>query len=118
MSGDRIPESARPVVAEMARREDRVVIRVSPEFSFYTPPVHLNAGDDGSTMQHGSRFLRPTRWGYSHVCGHVSPDRTAGTATESLRGVVTAQVGAHAPRADKRDRLAAEAGRSAVSRAA
>ena len=53
MSGNPIPESARPVVEQMAEREDRVVLRVSPEFTFYTPPVHLNAGDDGSKMQHG-----------------------------------------------------------------
>ena len=53
MSGNPIPESARPVVEEMAKREDRVVLRISPEFTFYTPPVHLNAGDDGSKMQHG-----------------------------------------------------------------
>ncbi len=53
MSGNPIPESARPVVEQMAKREDRVVLRVSPEFTFYTPPVHLNAGDDGSKMQHG-----------------------------------------------------------------
>lgn len=53
MSGNPIPESARPVVEQMAKREDRVVLRVSPEFTFYAPPVHLNAGDDGSKMQHG-----------------------------------------------------------------
>ncbi len=53
MSGSPIPESARPFVEEMAKREDRVVGRVSPEFTFYTPPVRLNAGDDGATMQHG-----------------------------------------------------------------
>jgi hypothetical protein len=37
----------------MANREDRVVIRISPEFTFYSPPVHLNAGDDGSKLEHG-----------------------------------------------------------------
>jgi len=59
MSGNPIPESARPVVEEMAKREDRVVLRVSPEFTFYTPPVHLNAGDDGSKMQHGYGQRQP-----------------------------------------------------------
>ena len=52
MSGDAIPEEARPIVEEMAKREDRVVIRLVPEFTFYTPPKHLNAGDDGSKLEH------------------------------------------------------------------
>jgi PPOX class probable F420-dependent enzyme len=59
MSGNPIPESARPVVEEMAKREDRVVLRVSPEFTFYTPPVHLNAGDDGSKLEHGYGQRQP-----------------------------------------------------------
>jgi PPOX class probable F420-dependent enzyme len=59
MSGNPIPESARPVVEQMAKREDRVVLRISPEFTFYTPPVHLNAGDDGSKMQHGYGQRQP-----------------------------------------------------------
>ena len=53
MSGNPIPEAARPAVEAMAKKEDRVVLRVSPEFTFYTPPVHLNAGDDGSKLEHG-----------------------------------------------------------------
>jgi PPOX class probable F420-dependent enzyme len=53
MSGNVIPEAARPAVEAMAEKEDRVVVRVSPEFTFYTPPVHLNAGDDGSKLEHG-----------------------------------------------------------------
>ena len=53
MSGNLIPEAARPAVEAMAEKEDRVVVRVSPEFTFYTPPVHLNAGDDGSKLEHG-----------------------------------------------------------------
>jgi len=60
MSGNSIPEDARPVVEEMAKREDRVVIRVSPEFTFYSPPVHLNSGDDGSNLSHG--YGRRLRW--------------------------------------------------------
>ena len=53
MSGGPIPEAARPAVEEMAVREDRLVVRVSPEFTFFSPPVHLNAGDDGSKLKHG-----------------------------------------------------------------
>jgi len=53
MSGQPIPNAARPFVEEMARREGRVLIRLSPEWTVYSPPVHLNAGDDASKMQHG-----------------------------------------------------------------
>jgi len=53
MSGVAVPEAARPMVEAMAKKEDRLVIRVTPEETFYTPPVHLNAGDDGSMMKHG-----------------------------------------------------------------
>ncbi len=52
MSGNPIPEAARPTIEEMAQKEDRLVVRVSPEFTFYSPPVHLYAGDDGSKMKH------------------------------------------------------------------
>jgi len=53
MSGQPLPEAARPIVEAKAREEHRVVIRLQPEWSVHTPPVHLNAGDDGSKMQHG-----------------------------------------------------------------
>ena len=53
MSGQPVPEIARPAVEAMWKREDRLVVRVTLEATFYTPPVHLNAGDDGSTLQHG-----------------------------------------------------------------
>ena len=61
MSGQPIPKEARPFVAEMARREERVLIRLSPEWSVYSPPVHLNAGDDASKMQHGLAARMPWR---------------------------------------------------------
>ena len=53
MSGEPVPEAARPMVEDMARREDRLVVRIKPEYTFYSPPVHLNKGDDGSDMKHG-----------------------------------------------------------------
>ena len=61
MSGNEIPEEARPIVEDMAKREDRVVIRLSPEATFFSPPVHLNAGDDGSDMEHGYGQRLPWR---------------------------------------------------------
>jgi hypothetical protein len=36
-----------------------VLIRLSPEWTVYTPPVHLNAGDDGSKLQHGLAARMP-----------------------------------------------------------
>jgi hypothetical protein len=53
MSGQALPEVVRPMVEAKAREEHRVVIRLKPEWTVYTPPVHLYAGDDGSKMQHG-----------------------------------------------------------------
>jgi PPOX class probable F420-dependent enzyme len=53
MSGQPLPEAARPLVEAKAREERRVVIRLKPAWTVYSPPVHLNAGDDGSKLQHG-----------------------------------------------------------------
>jgi hypothetical protein len=53
MSGEPIPEAARPVVEDMAKREDRLVVRIKPEYTFYSPPVHLNKGDEVSDLEHG-----------------------------------------------------------------
>lgn len=61
MSGQPLPPEARPFVEDMARREERVLIRLSPQWTVYSPPVHLNAGDDGSKMQHGLAQRLPWR---------------------------------------------------------
>jgi hypothetical protein len=53
MSGQPLPDAARPIVEAKAREEHRVVIRLQPQWTVYSPPVHLNAGDDESKMQHG-----------------------------------------------------------------
>jgi PPOX class probable F420-dependent enzyme len=53
MSGQPLPEAARPGVEAMAEKEGRVVVRITPEASFETPPKHLYAGDDGSKLDHG-----------------------------------------------------------------
>ncbi len=53
MSGQRIPEAARPGIGAMADREHRVVIRIRPEKTFETAPKHLYAGDDGAKLDHG-----------------------------------------------------------------
>jgi PPOX class probable F420-dependent enzyme len=53
MSGRPLPDAARPIVEAKAREEHRVVIRLQPQWTVYSPPVHLDAGDDESKMQHG-----------------------------------------------------------------
>ncbi len=53
MSGEKIPDAARPAVQAMAEKEKRVVVRVTPVATFETPPKHLHAGDDGSGLEHG-----------------------------------------------------------------
>ena len=53
MSGQKIPDAARPAVAAMAQKEDRVVVRIMPHSTFETSPKHLNAGDDGTKLDHG-----------------------------------------------------------------
>ena len=61
MSGQPLPEAARPLVEAKAREEGRIVIRLKPQWTVYTPPVHLYAGDDGSKMQHGLAERMPWR---------------------------------------------------------
>jgi hypothetical protein len=52
MAGNPMPEAVRPMVAEGARREDRVVLRLRPYATFYTPPRHVNAAADLPTLTH------------------------------------------------------------------
>src|SRR5262245_13709360 len=61
MAGHPLPEAARPFVEAKAREENRVVIRLMPEWTGYSPPVHRYAGDDGSKMQHGLAERLPWR---------------------------------------------------------
>jgi PPOX class probable F420-dependent enzyme len=53
MSGQPLPDAVRPMVEAKAREERRVVLRLKPQWTVYSPPVHLHAGDDGARMQHG-----------------------------------------------------------------
>ena len=52
MSGEVIPEDARPVVAEMAESEDRVVLRCRPYATFAQPPRHLHRTDQDEQITH------------------------------------------------------------------
>lgn len=52
MAGNPMPESVRPMIAEGAKREDRVVLRLKPYATFYTPPRHVNSAADLPTLTH------------------------------------------------------------------
>lgn len=52
MAGNPMPEAVRPMVAEGAKREDRVVLRLRPYATFYTPPRHVNSEADLRTLTH------------------------------------------------------------------
>jgi hypothetical protein len=47
-----LPESVRPMVAEGAKREHRVVLRLRPYATFYTPPRHVSSEADLPTLTH------------------------------------------------------------------
>jgi PPOX class probable F420-dependent enzyme len=46
MAGKPMPEDVRPLIAEGVRREDRVVLRLTPYATFHTPSRHVNNSDD------------------------------------------------------------------------
>jgi PPOX class probable F420-dependent enzyme len=52
MSGEQLPDDARPVVAAMAQEEHRVVLRCRPTSTFATPPRHLHANDQEERITH------------------------------------------------------------------
>jgi len=52
MSGKALPDEARPVVAEMAKKEDRVVVRCRPYETFASPPRHLERNDQEEQITH------------------------------------------------------------------
>jgi PPOX class probable F420-dependent enzyme len=53
MAGNPMPDEVRPMVEEGARREQRVVLRLDPYATFYTPPVHVHrAGDINEGLGH------------------------------------------------------------------
>ena len=53
MAGKEMPESVRPLVAEGAQREKRVVVRCRPYATFHSPPKHVHrASDIDETLLH------------------------------------------------------------------
>jgi PPOX class probable F420-dependent enzyme len=52
MSGQPLPEQARPVVREMAEKEGRVVLRCRPYETFAQPPRHLHRNEESEGITH------------------------------------------------------------------
>lgn len=52
MAGSEMPESVRPMVAQGAKQEDRVVLRLKPYATFFTPPRHANSAADIPNLTH------------------------------------------------------------------
>jgi PPOX class probable F420-dependent enzyme len=52
MAGQPLPEAVRPMVTEGARKEDRVVLRLRPYATFYTPPRHVSSEADLPSLTH------------------------------------------------------------------
>ena len=53
MAGQPMPDAVRPMVEEGARREERVVLRLTPYATFETPPRHVRSPDDVQDLAHG-----------------------------------------------------------------
>jgi len=54
MAGKPMPETVRPLVEEGARREGRVVVRLTPYSTFHPPPKHVHRESDVSEkLLHG-----------------------------------------------------------------
>jgi PPOX class probable F420-dependent enzyme len=53
MAEQPIPESYRPEIAASSRREQRIVLRVTPYMTFETPPRHVYTPDDVKGLTHG-----------------------------------------------------------------
>jgi PPOX class probable F420-dependent enzyme len=52
MAGEEVPAERRPQIAQMARDEQRVVIRVRPYATFETPPRHVHTMSDIDSLTH------------------------------------------------------------------
>jgi hypothetical protein len=48
MAGKEMPESVRPMVEQGAKKEGRVVVRLTPYATFCTPPRHVLSEKDAN----------------------------------------------------------------------
>ena len=59
MAGERVPAERIGQIADLARQEQRVVIRVTPYATFATPPRHVVKMDDLDTLSHWTSASMP-----------------------------------------------------------
>jgi PPOX class probable F420-dependent enzyme len=59
MAGEPVPDERRAQIAEMAREEQRVVLRVRPYATFATPPRHVDNMEDLDTLTHWTSASLP-----------------------------------------------------------
>jgi PPOX class probable F420-dependent enzyme len=59
MAGGPVPAERRPQIAELARQEQRVVLRVTPYATFATPPRHVHKMADLDTLSHWTSASQP-----------------------------------------------------------
>ena len=52
MAGNAMPTSTRPEIEATARREERVVVRITPYATFETPPRHVYKPEDARGLTH------------------------------------------------------------------
>ena len=61
-AGNPMPADVRPMVEEGARQENRVVLRLQPYATFYTPPVHVHSAEDvNESLKHTTNQSLPWR---------------------------------------------------------
>lgn len=62
MAGKPLDESVRPLVAQGAKKEDRVVLRLRPYATFETPPRHVHDESDiNPSLTHWTSASLPWR---------------------------------------------------------
>jgi PPOX class probable F420-dependent enzyme len=59
MAGEPLPEERRQQTDQLAREEERIVIRVRPYSTFATPPRHVNQMEDIDTLSHWTSTSLP-----------------------------------------------------------
>ena len=59
MAGEAVPGERREQIAQLAKEEERVVIRVRPYATFATPPRHVNKMEDLDTLSHWTSVSLP-----------------------------------------------------------
>ena len=59
MAGEPVPPERWPQIAELARQEERVVLRVTPYATFATPPRHVHKMADLDSLTHWTSASQP-----------------------------------------------------------